>query len=96
MHFGNITFIAEDYDCKPRTFEWKGKRDGDDGSRYAAGCNIIYGCKEGYLLNGNDKGRCHMDGDWGQRPTCKKGNQIFLFFFSWSKMSLVGYTNKLT
>ena len=77
MHFGNITFIAEDYDCKPREFEWKGKRDGDDGSRYAAGCNILYSCKEGYLLNGNERGRCHMDGDWGQRPTCKKGPQIF-------------------
>ena len=75
MHFGNITFIGESSDCQPRSFKWKARRDGDEGSRYAAGCNIIYECKDGYLLKGDQKGRCNMDGTWGQRPTCKKGKQ---------------------
>ena len=73
LHFGNITFMDEDDDCKPRSFEWKAKRDGDEGSRYKVGCGISYGCREGYLLKGESTGRCRMTGDWGERPTCKKG-----------------------
>ena len=75
LYHGNITYIDEDDTCQPRVFEWKGRRDGDEGSRFAAGCSILYRCKEGYLLKGDERGKCNMDGSWGQKPTCKKGEQ---------------------
>ena len=69
---GNFEFNNKDESCKPRSFPWK---KGDKGIRYQIGCEITYACDEGYLLSDNSTKRCTSNGDWGERPKCKKGNR---------------------
>jgi len=31
---------------------------------------VIYSCKDGYRLSGNEHGRCNENGTWGEIPQC--------------------------